>query len=142
MMCVQKVIYNIITKGDLDIEVDADAVRIEQVIVNFVNNAIKYASTSKEIIINIEKIDDQLKVTVLDKGQGIEKEKLPYLFDRYYQVENSGNSYRGLGLGLGLYICAEIIKKHHGKIGVDSKLGKGSAFWFTLPLTESVVELI
>ncbi|RZM23695.1 MAG: ATP-binding protein, partial [Pedobacter sp.] len=53
-------------------------------------------------------------------------------FDRYFRADHSGKSYSGLGLGL--YICAEIIKKHNGKIGADSKIGEGSTFWFTLPL--------
>jgi PAS domain S-box-containing protein len=124
--------YQIIARGDLEMEVYADPVRIEQVIVNFVNNAIKYAPESKEIVIEVEKIDNWLKVAVIDEGSGIAVEKLPHLFDRYYQVNNTQHNYTGLGLGL--YICEEIIKKHNGKIGVTSELGKGSSFWFTLPL--------
>ncbi|MDF2432342.1 MAG: hypothetical protein JWP44_1973, partial [Mucilaginibacter sp.] len=58
-------------------------------------------------------------------------EKLRFLFDRYYRVDNSGSQYTGLGLGL--YICAEIIKVHNGEIGVDSEVGNGTSFWFTLP---------
>jgi PAS domain S-box-containing protein len=125
-------IYTISTRGNMATEVYADAVRIEQVIVNFVNNAIKYAPESKEIVIDVEKVDDWLKVAVIDTGSGIAAEKLPHLFDRYYQVNSSQSNYTGLGLGL--YICEEIIKKHNGKIGVTSQLGKGSSFWFTLPI--------
>jgi two-component system CheB/CheR fusion protein len=72
------------------------------------------------------------KVSVTDKGPGITDDKLNHLFDRYYRVQTHG--IQGSGLGLGLYICAEIIKKHDGEIGVTSQLGKGSTFWFTLPL--------
>jgi signal transduction histidine kinase len=97
-----------------------------------VNNAIKYAPGTKEIYANIEKINNMAKVSVSDNGPGIATEKLPYLFDRYYRVDSSGMQYSGLGLGL--YISAEIIKGHNGQIGVDSELGKGSTFWFTLPL--------
>jgi PAS domain S-box-containing protein len=125
-------IYTITTKGYMDIEVYADAARIEQVVVNFVNNAIKYAPASKEILILIEKVSDMVKISVIDKGPGIPTEKLGYLFNRYYQADNSGSKYAGLGLGL--YICTEIIKQHQGQIGVDSELGKGSTFWFTLPM--------
>ena len=125
-------IHKIFTIGDLATEVYADEIRIEQVIVNFVNNAIKYAPESKEITIKIEKTKDWLKVAVIDQGQGIAKEKLTHLFDRYYRVTNNESNYTGLGLGL--YICAEIIKKHQGKIGVNSEIGKGSSFWFTLPI--------
>jgi len=124
--------YTIKTEGDLELEVYADAARIDQVIINFVNNAIKYAPKSNKIIIRIEKLNDNAKVSVIDKGPGIDPEKLRHLFDRYYRVDSSGSQYSGLGLGL--YISSEIIKKHHGKIGVDSEPGKGSTFWFTLPL--------
>jgi PAS domain S-box-containing protein len=125
-------LFSIKVEGDLDIEAYADPIRIGQVVINFVNNAIKYASKSNVIRICIEKIDDMVKVSVIDKGPGIQPEKLRYLFDRYYRVDNKGSEYTGLGLGL--YICEEIIKKHNGEIGVDSKLGAGSAFWFTLPV--------
>ena len=123
-------IHTIITEGDMELQVYADAERINQVIINFITNAVKYAPESKEIIIKIEKVNDMAKVSVIDKGTGIPPEKLTHLFDRYYQADNSGSQYSGLGLGL--YISAEIIKKHHGQIGVESELGKGSTFWFTL----------
>ncbi|MDN5285236.1 MAG: hypothetical protein JWR38_1510 [Mucilaginibacter sp.] len=125
-------IYTITTRGDMNVEVYADAARIDQVVINFVNNAIKYAPESKEILICIEKINNMVKVSIIDKGPGIPPEKLRYLFDRYYRADNSGSRYAGLGLGL--YICTEIIKQHQGQIGVDSELGKGSTFWFTLPI--------
>lgn len=125
-------IYTISVEGDTETEVYADNIRIEQIIINFINNAIKYAPESKEIIVRIEKISDMVKISVIDKGPGIPAEKLPYVFDRYYRAESNGNNYNGLGLGL--YICTEIIKKHKGKIGVESSLDEGSTFWFTLPL--------
>ncbi|WP_457289590.1 ATP-binding protein [Pedobacter sp. UYP24] len=129
--------YNIITQGDGNFEVFADAVRIEQIIVNFVNNAIKYAPLSTEILINIEIVGLDLKISVTDKGPGIDPNKLAKLFDRYYRVDHSDTSYNGLGLGL--YISSEIIKIHHGQIGVNSEIGVGSTFWFTIPLKEQVI---
>jgi PAS domain S-box-containing protein len=125
-------IYKVITTGDMALQVFADGERIEQVIVNFVNNAIKYAPLSKEIYIDIRKDDSMAKVSVTDKGPGISHEKLPFLFDRYFRVQSSGSQYSGLGIGL--YISAEIIKKHNGEIGAESRPGEGSTFWFTLPL--------
>ena len=124
--------FELIFKGDRELECFADKDRIEQVVINFVNNAVKYAPGSTQIYLIAEKMDDWVKVSVKDSGPGIPPEKLAHLFGRYYRADNSGYQYSGLGLGL--YISAEIIKRHHGKIGVDSELGKGSTFWFKLPV--------
>jgi signal transduction histidine kinase len=126
--------HSIHIQGDKELEIYADEHRIDQVIVNLVNNAVKYAPDSKDIFITIEKEQDQVKIAVRDDGPGISEDKIPHLFDRYYRVHSTG--YQGSGLGLGLYICAEIIKRHGGEIGVESELGKGSTFWFTLPLQQ------
>ncbi len=124
-------VFNILTEGDLDAEVAADSERIQQVMVNFVNNAIKYAPTSRDIRIVVKKAENAVKLSVIDQGPGIQKEKIPFLFDRFYRADIYGGQYSGLGLGL--YISAEIIKKHNGEIGVESEEGKGSTFWFKLP---------
>jgi signal transduction histidine kinase len=124
--------YNLIVKGDAGLEIYADEHTIDQVMVNLVNNAVKYAPESLDIILTIEKEDDMAKISVTDFGQGISADKLPRLFERYYQADSSG--FQNSGLGLGLYISSEIIKRHGGKIGAVSELGKGSTFWFTLPL--------
>lgn len=124
-------VYNIITEGIKDAEVEADSERIQRVIVNFVNNAIKYAPKSKDILIRVEQADSLFKVLVIDRGPGIAGDKLPHLFDRHYRADNHGSQYSGLGLGL--YISAEIIRRHGGAIGVESQPGIGSTFWFTLP---------
>jgi signal transduction histidine kinase len=123
--------YTFRTEGNLDVQVYADALRIEQIIVNFVNNAIKYAPDSKEIQIAIEDVNDRVKVSVTDKGKGIAPDKIPHLFNRYFRANGTSSKYSGLGLGL--YICSEIIREHKGEIGVDSELGKGSTFWFMIP---------
>ena len=117
--------------GNFDLKIFADPERICQVISNFINNAMKYAPDSKEIVIRIEVQKNLLRINVIDQGQGIEEHYISKLFERYYKIENEGITYSGLGLGL--YISSEIIKKHCGKIGVESKKGAGSNFWFTLP---------
>lgn len=124
--------HELIVQGDVKLQVFADEHRIDQVIVNMVNNAVKYAPNSKSIYFNIEKKGKTAKISVRDTGPGIAPEKLSHLFERYYRTDASG--YQNSGLGLGLYISAEIIRKHNGEIGVDSEVGKGSTFWFTLPL--------
>lgn len=125
--------YSIEIIGESGLEIFADRDRIGQVISNFINNAIKYAPSSYNIEVNVERLEDEVKISIKDNGSGIAPDKIPHLFDRYYRADSSGSQYSGLGLGL--YICAEIIKKHDGKIGVHSELGEGSSFWFTLPIT-------
>lgn|GEM_PF-351388 len=123
--------FDILIECDPDIKVFADDHKIEQVLVNFISNAAKYAPDSKEIRVCITQDKENTKVSVADQGPGIPPAKLPYIFDRYYRVSNDGSQYSGLGLGL--YICAQIIYKHGGDIGVDSEMGKGSSFWFSIP---------
>lgn len=118
--------------GDLMLEVTADEHRIDQVVTNFLTNAVKYAPGSELIELTITQEQGYAKVSVIDKGPGIPQEKLKNLFDRYYRVSETGHHVSGLGLGL--YISAEIIQRHGGEIGAESELGKGSTFWFSLPL--------
>jgi PAS domain S-box-containing protein len=124
--------YRLISEGEKDVEIEADSERIQRVIINFVNNAVKYAPLSKEIVIRVAREPSNIRLSVIDQGPGIAADKVPHLFERFYRTDESGGQYSGLGLGL--YISAEIIKKHGGQIGVDSEPGHGSTFWFTLPL--------
>jgi PAS domain S-box-containing protein len=124
--------YELILTGDKNLIINADQARIEQVVVNFVNNAVKYAPESEQIFLDIRPMENMVKIAVRDTGPGINSSQIPFVFDRYYRVNHEGSSYSGLGLGL--YICSEIVKKHGGTIGVESEIGQGSEFWFCLPL--------
>jgi two-component system CheB/CheR fusion protein len=109
----------------------ADRLRIEQVIANLLSNAIKYSPPGSPISVSVENLEMEIRCSVTDIGIGISAEQQPLIFDRFYRVDDSSAVFPGLGLGL--YISAEIIKKHQGKIGLHSQPGKGSTFWFTLP---------
>jgi len=124
--------YNLVFEGDATLEVFADERRIEQVVVNFVNNAVKYAPESKEIFLRAELLGDYVKISVRDTGPGIPMEKQKLIFERYIRADDSGQ--QNSGLGLGLYISADIVNRHDGEIGVHSEEGQGATFWFTLPL--------
>ena len=123
--------YKLIAEGDEDLTIYADADRIDQVLTNFISNAIKYASLSKVIKIVIEDLGNEAKVSVIDEGPGIAADKVEQFFKKYYGIDLEGN--QDSGLGLGLYISSEIIKRHNGSIGVESIVNRGSKFWFTLP---------
>jgi signal transduction histidine kinase len=124
--------HQIYQKGDLNLSVFVDRDRIIQVIINLINNAIKYAPNSQEIILSASEEGNQVKISVRDFGPGIPAEKIPHLFKRYYRVDTSGIQYSGLGLGL--FIASDMVSRHGGKIGVESEAGAGATFWFTIPL--------
>ncbi|MBS4537363.1 HAMP domain-containing histidine kinase [Clostridium sp. D2Q-11] len=113
--------------------INVDIIRIEQVILNFYNNAIKHTSDDGTIKIEGYRQENELLISVEDNGEGIESRDLPYIFDYYYQGKTSKESdYEGVGLGLA--ICKEIISKHGGKIFVKSQLNKGTKISFTIPV--------
>lgn len=124
--------HELILQGEDGLMIYADEDRIEQVMVNLVDNAVKYAPASVNIYLIVEKAGDFAKISVKDGGPGISPDKRDDLFNRYYRADYSGAQYSGLGLGL--YISSEIIRRHGGQIGVESELGEGTTFWFTLPL--------
>jgi two-component system sensor histidine kinase VicK len=111
----------------------ADRNKIGQVISNFITNAVKYSKADTPINISCVAKGNFVEVRVNDEGMGIKPEDLPHLFERFYRVENNNHI---SGFGIGLYLCSEIVKRHEGKIWADSKLNRGSSFYFTLPLAE------
>ena len=115
------------------IELQADPDKIEQVLVNLISNAIKYSPAEGLIEITTETIGDMAEVRVKDEGFGIAPVDMKKLFERYYRVENKQTE-QIPGFGIGLYLCAEIIRIHNGKIWGESEPDKGSVFCFQLPL--------
>jgi chemotaxis family two-component system sensor kinase Cph1 len=123
--------YIVSIDGDKTLVVFADRNRIEQVLNNLLSNAIKYSPKNYLITVSFEKLSGgQTKVSVTDCGIGIDQSKVVDVFERFFRVEHSIKNYAGLGLGL--YISANIVKQHLGEIGVDSELGSGSTFWFII----------
>ena len=116
--------------GPLTIVADRD--KISSVVANLLSNAIKFSPVGDRVVsIDCKEMNGIVQVSVTDQGIGISPEDQPKIFERYYRV-NSDTSISGFGIGL--YLCAEIIQLHGGKIRVESELGKGSTFWFSLPL--------
>ncbi|MGN6800305.1 MAG: ATP-binding protein [Ginsengibacter sp.] len=123
--------YNILKEGDGNFKVVADRFRLIQVITNFLSNAIKYSNGNKEVKLTVTHSNDLASVHVKDHGTGIPKEHLPFVFERFFRVEKTRKIE---GIGLGLYLCRQIIRSHGGKVGVESEENKGSDFFFTIPL--------
>ncbi|WP_312765538.1 ATP-binding protein [Epilithonimonas sp.] len=115
-----------------DILIPLDEMRIEQVLLNFLSNAIKYSPDNHQIFVSTFIDEENVRVSVTDFGIGIPEYKQPSVFQKFYRVEESSVQFQGLGIGL--FICSEIIEQHDGTIGVSSEVNEGSTFYFTLPL--------
>ncbi len=124
--------YNFKKELEKNILINGNEERLEQVLINLVNNSVKYSPEIKEINIRCEKDGDYAIVSVTDFGMGMPPEEQAKVFDRFYSVE--GKMRRMSGLGMGLYISIEIIKEHNGSMSVKSVLNEGSVFSFSLPL--------
>jgi len=118
------------------VRVLADAMRVKQVVTNYLTNAIKYSPAEAPIQVGVEQEERQARVSVRDAGPGLSRSDQELIWDRFYQVTAGRGFQNGSrqGLGLGLHICRSIIEAHQGQVGVQSALGEGSTFWFTLPL--------
>jgi len=115
-----------------------DRERIGQVLVNFLTNAIKYAPDSHKISIECETKDDRIRVSVIDQGVGLSPADRERVFERFFRSEGKRQD-TFPGFGIGLYVAADIIHRHNGIIDVESSLGKGSNFYFELPISKEEV---
>jgi len=114
-------------------EIECDSYRVGQVITNLLGNAIKFTRNQGTVRLRATQEGQDVLFCVSDSGPGISKEVLPKIFDRFWQAEEAKN----LGSGLGLYIAKGLVEAHGGRIWVDSEVGKGSRFYFTIPLAKA-----
>ncbi|WP_299359226.1 PAS domain S-box protein [Mucilaginibacter sp.] len=118
------------------LQVSADRDKIGSVISNLISNAIKYSPKGRNIEVACHSNEKELIVSVKDEGMGIKPDDLGKIFDRYYRVESS-HTHHISGFGIGLYLSAEIIRRHDGRIWAESQSGVGSTFYFSLPVQSS-----
>lgn len=119
--------------------VDIDVTRIEELLDNLIDNAVKYSAEGTEIRISAEKADSELLLGVSDRGMGIPSEELEKIFSPMYRIEKKETEI-SQGIGLGLSLCRHLVVLHGGRIWVESEVGVGSTFWFTLPLRIASME--
>ncbi len=113
--------------------VNGDAARLEDVLRNLLNNAVKYSPDKKEIVVSLQETNDIAIISVQDKGMGITESQLEHIFDSFVRGKNLDGADPG-GIGLGLYICKDIITKHGGSIWAKNNSDKGSTFYIKLPV--------
>jgi signal transduction histidine kinase len=110
--------------------VSFDAPRVLQVLVNLLSNAIKFTPPNGKVVVGVERVAHELRFAVKDTGEGIPRDKLEAVFERFLQLAENDRR----GVGLGLYISQCIVQGHGGRIWAESRLGEGSTFCFTLPI--------
>lgn len=121
--------YKVVFNYDQEVFINADETRLLQVIYNLVNNAINYTGEDKTVTIRQDVLDDVVRVSIIDTGEGISEENLPLVWDRYYKIDKV-HKRAILGTGLGLSIVKNILMLHNSRFGVSSEVGQGSTFWF------------
>ena len=123
-----------IVVAETDLKITTDADRLARVLINLLGNAIKFSPPGETVSLEISSTADQVEISVSDRGRGIPDGYHEVIFERFKQVEEADSKEKG-GSGLGLAICKSIIEQLGGTIGVESTFGKGSRFWFKLPIT-------
>ena len=109
-----------------------DGGRLAQVFANLIGNAIKYSPAGSEIVVWVDDLGTMARVSIQDHGVGIAPDELPHLFEQFYRTAATARQVDGLGLGL--HVVKMLVEGHGGSLGVESVLGLGSTFYFTLPL--------
>jgi signal transduction histidine kinase len=119
-------------------KIEADRGRILQVLANYLTNAVKYSPRSAPVVISSQHLGHSVKVMIVDDGPGLNAEEQALVYERFQQ--NPGDNLARQGFGLGLAICKLLVNHHGGTVGVSSSPGKGSTFWFTLPIKYTGLE--
>jgi signal transduction histidine kinase len=127
----KKQTLNVNSRGE-GFRINADRDKIEQVLVNLIDNAVKYTGENGQIELSVEALDREIRITVRDTGIGIAKEHLDRIFERFYRADKARSRKLG-GTGLGLSIAKHIVLAHNGKITIDSDLGKGTTVTVSVP---------
>lgn len=130
--------YNFKAVIEEDLYINADKGQIQQVLYNFLTNAFAYTGEDKKVSLEVKDIGGVMRLDCYDSGAGLSEEDRQRVWDRFYRA--SGQHTRGQGTGLGLAICKNILQMHEAKFGVNSVVGKGSDFYFELPLAAPVQE--
>ena len=125
--------YQIHFESDQEVSVQADEMKISQVLYNLINNAINYTGPDKSVTVRQTVDDGWVKIEVIDTGEGIPADKLPYVWERYYKLDKT-HKRAAVGTGLGLSIVKNVLELHQARYGVNSTVGQGSVFWFALPI--------
>jgi two-component system OmpR family sensor kinase len=121
-------------------QVKVDGRRIEQVVANLLDNALNHTPSGGTVTVVVGPGQEGILVSVVDTGEGIPAEHLPYVFERFYKVDDARSRKSG-GAGLGLAIAKQMVELHGGRIWVESEVGKGSKFSFILPGTRQMLDL-
>jgi signal transduction histidine kinase len=126
-----------IYKKITNFQITGDKFALTEMLVIFLDNAIKYSPTETEVLLTAKKSDSQLVIQITDKGIGIDKQDQTHLFDRFYRADKSRTNTNVPGYGLGLFIAKQIISQHHGSVKVKSIINKGTTFIISLPINSA-----
>jgi len=121
-----------VLSGATEAVILGDELQISQVINNLISNAIKYSPGAEKVDVHVSRVGDFVKVSVIDYGMGISPQDKKKIFERFFRARDIQKKFPGLGIGV--YISHEIVANHKGTLWVESEIGKGSTFSFTLPI--------